>query len=128
MPNRIAKQDIDEICEAFVRGLQLFGESAFDESQRNVPVDKGTLKQSGSFRPTSKGLDIEYTAGYALVRENVVPHRTAQKPPRGTHYMLRALQKEAQNINFYVAKAIQMCKLGRRGGRVTGTRHGKTDK
>jgi len=125
MAGRISKKDIDELCEAFVRGLQLFGEATFDSSQRFVPVEKGTLKQSASFWPTSKGVTITYTAPYALTRENVVPHHTRQKPPRGTHYMMRAIKKEALEINFYVAKAIQMCKLGRRGGRVKGTRHAK---
>ena len=114
MAGKIDKKDIELLTEALVRGVQIFGEAVFDRTQRFVPVESGTLKQSGETVPTDKGIILVYHAPYALIREKVVPRRTRQKPPRGTFYVERAIKAELSEISFYMKKALEMSILGRR--------------
>jgi len=81
------------IVDALLRGVRDWGEEAFALSQEYVPVDKGTLKNSADFQILTDGVRIVYHAPYAWVRENIVPKKTAQVDPRGTHYFQRAGDK-----------------------------------
>jgi hypothetical protein len=83
----------EAIIDALLRGVRDWGEEAFKLSQDFVPVVKGTLKSSAEFKITTDGVKIVYHAPYAWVRENVVPKKTAQVDPRGTHYVQRAQEK-----------------------------------
>lgn len=56
----------DRIIQGFLRGLQDMGVQAFQRSQRLVPVDTGNLKRSGSVRLTPDGVEIRYSAPYAM--------------------------------------------------------------
>jgi hypothetical protein len=55
----------ERLIRAMVRGLQDFGDVVFTDSQRDVPVDRGTLKKSGVFRRLPDGFEIAYRAPYA---------------------------------------------------------------
>jgi len=83
----------DAVVEALLRGVRDWGEEAFALSQEYVPVVKGTLKSSGEFTILSDGVRLIYHAPYASIRENIVPKKTEQKDPRGTHYLERASKK-----------------------------------
>jgi len=83
----------DAVVEALLRGVRDWGEEAFALSQEYVPVVKGTLKNSADFQILTDGVRIVYHAPYAWVRENIVPKKTAQVDPRGTHYFQRAEAK-----------------------------------
>lgn len=83
----------DAVVEACLRGVRDWGEESFELSQEYVPVVKGTLKSSAEFIILTDGVRIVYHAPYAWIRENIVPKKTAQVQPRGTHYVERARQK-----------------------------------
>jgi hypothetical protein len=55
--------------EKLVRGLHDFGDEVFDQSQRDVPVDTGTLKGSGNLGKSSTGIVIVYRTTYAARQE-----------------------------------------------------------
>tara|TARA_Y100000310_G_scaffold243152_1_gene247579 strand:+ start:2970 stop:3521 length:552 start_codon:yes stop_codon:yes gene_type:complete len=58
---------------ALIRGLRRYGERVFSLSQQTercyVPVDKGTLKDSGYTKKLENGIEIGYTAPYAAIVE-----------------------------------------------------------
>ena len=72
----------DAFIRALVKGLQAFGDDVFTESQRNVPVDKGTLKDSGEIVPLDNGFLIHYRTEYAARQEFGVEPGTVEQVPR----------------------------------------------
>lgn len=58
-----------KIKEKMILGVRDLGQLIFLESQALVPVDKGTLKKSGTIRNISSGIQITYRAPYAAVIE-----------------------------------------------------------
>lgn len=54
-----------KIKDAIVAGIRDCGEAIFMDSQQHVPVDKGTLKKSGTIRKITNGIKITYRAKHA---------------------------------------------------------------
>lgn len=114
---RIDRRDKEDFIESLIRGVRMFGEAVFDESQRNVPVVTGNLKESAEFFEIKEGIHIIYHAPYAMIRENVVPKKTEQRFPRGTHYTLRAVKTELYKLAEYIIRGIQTSRVGGKTGR-----------
>jgi len=114
MAIRINPDDIDEFVRGLHLGVKMFVEGTFAESQLDVPVVKGTLKQSGEEYETSDGVELDYHAPYAWKREHVVPKVTKQKPPRGTFYTERALKTTMEKLGQYIVKGISLTRLALR--------------
>ena len=78
----IPQELVDDINQAILDGVQDWVAEVYDASQENVPVQTGTLKNSGSVRITSTGGEIAYNAPYAAAVEfgveSDVPFRGAQ--------------------------------------------------
>jgi hypothetical protein len=55
----------DHLQQLMVRALQDIGDRMFAESQRIVPVDRGTLKRSGFIRYLPDGVEFGYRTPYA---------------------------------------------------------------
>jgi hypothetical protein len=68
----------DSLTQAMVRGLQDAGEAMFVIADRDVPVDKGTLKKSGTFRRLPDGFEIAYRTPYAAAVHFGVSAHTEQ--------------------------------------------------
>jgi hypothetical protein len=111
MTIKIDPRDVDEFVRGLVLGTKMFVEATFAESQLDVPVVKGILKQSGEEFETADGAEIDYHAPYAYVREHVVPKVTKQKPPRGTYYTERALKTTMAKLGEYIVKGISLTRL-----------------
>ena len=65
----IPQELVDDINQAILDGVQDWVAEVYDASQENVPVQTGTLKNSGSVRITSTGGEIAYNAPYAAAVE-----------------------------------------------------------
>jgi hypothetical protein len=95
MPFRSREAVLKAVGKAVRRGVRDWGESVFDRSQRYVPVESSFLQHSGDFAIMDNGIQIIYRAPYAAERENIVPKKTRQRAPRGTHYLERAASEES---------------------------------
>jgi len=95
------EQAMEAIVEAILRGVRDWGEDTFNLTQQYVPVEKGILKGSGEFLMLTDGVHIVYHAPYAWIRENIVPKKTRQVFPRGTHYFKRS-SEEADLVDSIV--------------------------
>jgi len=62
MDRQTAKQ---KIKDAIIAAIQKAGHRGFQDSQRNVPVETGRLKRSGSEKSREDGVEITYEAPYA---------------------------------------------------------------
>ena len=69
---------------ALEAGVRDVADAVFAESQRNVNVDKGTLKKSGSVIYGSLSASVGYNTPYAkYVHEGTAPHIILPKKPGG---------------------------------------------
>lgn len=101
-----SEEDAEEaVIEAVLRGIRDWGEETFALTQEFVPVEKGTLKNSGEFQILTNGVHIVYHAPYAWIRENIVPKKTRQVDPRGTHYFARA--EEKSDLVFSIVNSLR---------------------
>ena len=62
-------KELDKVIQTLVKGVQIFGEEVFAKSQVYVPVDEGTLKESGTFELLPTGWKIVYRTSYAARQE-----------------------------------------------------------
>lgn len=60
---------MDRLVEAMLKGLEDVADEIFTLSQRDVPVDKATLKKSGLVRRITNGWEVVYRAPHAAVNE-----------------------------------------------------------
>jgi len=68
------KRNQQLVKQAIIRALQRLGDSILDKSQRNVPVDRGTLQRSGYTKKLAgRGVEVGYTAPYAAQQEFGMP-------------------------------------------------------
>jgi hypothetical protein len=111
MAIRVDPDDVDELIRGLVLGTKMFVEATFAESQLDVPVEKGVLKQSGEEYEITDGAEIDYHAPYACIREHIVPKKTRQRPPRGTFYVERALKTTMGILGQYIVKGVNMTRL-----------------
>lgn len=54
-----------DLTQGLMNGLRRFVDQVFFLSQVYVPVDRGTLKKSGTVRPVQGGFEIAYRTPYA---------------------------------------------------------------
>lgn len=87
--------------EAIKAGLRDAADDVFAASQRNVPVDKGTLKKSGSVVETEDSVTVGYNTPYAeYVHEGTAAHiimpriaKVLAFPPSGARGVIRDGQR-----------------------------------
>ena len=87
--------------EAIKAGLRDVADDVFAASQRNVPVDKGTLKKSGSVVETEGSITVGYNTPYArYVHDGTAAHiilprlaKVLAFPPSGARGVYRGGQR-----------------------------------
>ncbi len=84
-----------QLYSTVVRALQSAAEETFALSQRYVPVDKGTLRKSGTLELTSTGAVIFYRTSYAMKMEEGIPPGTTEEVPRHT---VKAHRRRSHNV------------------------------
>ena len=86
----------DAFVEKLVRGLHDAGDEIFDGSQVAVPVDKGTLKETGVLEKHSRGFRILYRTTYAARQEFGLPPGHTENVKRHTvqRYTTRAHRRK----------------------------------
>jgi len=96
-----------EIVESAFKGIKKLGEVILGESQKLVPVDTGTLKDSGTTQSSKKdhSVTISYNTPYARKQheDNTLNH------PRGgqAKYLERPFNEKAGEAESYIANELQ---------------------
>ena len=75
-------KDPEKFMATLIAGIHAMGDEVFTQSQRDVPVDKGTLKKSGTLIKTDMGFRIIYRTSYAARQEFGVEPGTVEKVKR----------------------------------------------
>ena len=97
----------EEIIETAFKGIKKLGEVILGESQKLVPVDTGTLKDSGTTQSRKKdhSVTISYNTPYARKQheDNTLNH------PRGgqAKYLERPFNEKSGEAETYIADALQ---------------------
>lgn len=97
----------EEITAAAFKGIKKLGEVILGESQKLVPVDTGTLKNSGTTRSNKleKSVTISYNTPYARKQheDNTLNH------PRGgqAKYLERPFNEKVGEAEGYIADELQ---------------------
>ena len=94
MPHGWKVKDPQKFIDNLVTGLHGFGDQVFTESQRNVPVDEGTLKKSGVIVKSSTGFKILYRTSYAWRQEKGVEPGTTETVKK---HMVKAHTRKTSN-------------------------------
>ena len=106
MDRQLARQ---KIKEAILAAIWEAGHRGFQDSQRNVPVESGTLKRSGSDKSREDGIEITYAAPYASYvhdgtaegERHVKAHTREGRPVRAYTY-----HASASKANPFLEKAL----------------------
>lgn len=96
----------EEIDKAALRGVKKLADVILGESQKLVPVDTGTLKESGAISTDKKAqiVTISYNTPYARKQheDNTLNH------PKGgqAKYLEQPFNEKSKEIEIYVGESI----------------------
>lgn len=92
----------DRLIAAMVRAIHDWGDLVFTTSQRDVPVDKGTLKKSGILRKLPNGIEIVYRTPYAWPVHEGVPEHDERVRQHFVRSHLRRKRRQARRRTIMV--------------------------